>query len=100
MNHRVTQPVTGITFFTKVYFYCAGVITKFLANLIVLVAGSGAVLRSDNNFDLILSALFAPALLLHFAASCDAASRFQEFHESWSSTNDPVHHCSLRSLTV
>jgi hypothetical protein len=57
VKHVITQPVTGITCMTKVYFYFAAIFSKFIAMVAVLFSGSGAVLRSDNNFDLILSAL-------------------------------------------
>jgi len=63
VSHVVTQPVTGITCITKIYFYVTAVATKALANLFVLMAGSGAVLRSDNNFDLILNSVAASFIL-------------------------------------
>lgn len=63
ISHVVTQPVTGITCLTKLYFYMAAVATKFVIGILVLVAGSGAVLRSDNDFDLILNSVAASFIL-------------------------------------
>jgi len=63
VKHVITQPVTGITCMTKVYFYFAAIFSKFIAMVAVLFSGSGAVLRSDNNFDLILNSVAASFIL-------------------------------------
>ena len=59
----VVQPTTGITLGTFLYFYLVGVLGKLVTTATVLLAGSGAVLRSGNDFDLVLNSVAAIFIL-------------------------------------
>merc|ERR1719221_367581 len=57
------RPVSGITRAARIGMYLFCILPKFLVEVIVLVAGSGGVLRSGNNFDLVLNVVAATFLL-------------------------------------
>jgi len=55
----ITLPISGISRLCRLFFYVCVIVPKVLVETCVLVAGAGAVLRSENDFDLILNTLAA-----------------------------------------
>ena len=59
-HHR---PTTGITRGARAFFYLFALLPELVTTVFVLVAGSGAVLRSANRFDLVLNSVAAVFVL-------------------------------------
>ena len=74
----ITRPLTGLTRIERTGFQIM-LLVKFVASVIVIISGSGAVVRSGNDFDLIVNSLAAvfivdiPALAYKV---CGAVIRF------------------------
>ena len=56
-------PVSGITRFERLAFYLLCLTPKFVVSIACLVAGSGAILRSASNFELVLATVAATFIL-------------------------------------
>ena len=59
-HHR---PTTGITRGARAFFYLFALLPELVTTVFVLIAGSGAVLRSANRFDLVLNSVAAVFVL-------------------------------------
>ena len=55
----IVQPAMGLTKLARRVFYLAALLPKLLVGIVVLIGGAGAVLRSEDNFNLILNTLSA-----------------------------------------
>ena len=60
---KVRLPAMGVTCSARCYFYCAAIGVKVVVAVAVMLAGAGAVLHSDNNFDLVLNSVAATFVL-------------------------------------
>ena len=60
---KIYLPLTGITCFARFIFYTLVVIPKVVVAVCVAMAGSGLVLRSDSDYDLVLNAVAAGFVL-------------------------------------
>ena len=60
---KIYLPLTGITCFARFIFYTLVVIPKVVVAVCVATAGSGLVLRSDSDYDLVLNAVAAGFVL-------------------------------------
>jgi len=57
------QPTSGITIQARIYFYICGVVVKLGVAILVVLSGSGVLLHSTSNFNLILNSAAAAFLL-------------------------------------
>ena len=60
---KIYLPLTGITWFARFVFYTLVVIPKVVVAVCVATAGSGLVLRSETDYDLVLNAVAAGFVL-------------------------------------
>ena len=60
---KIYLPLTGITCFARFLFYTLVLVPKVVVALCVAVAGSGLVLRSESDYDLVLNAVAAGFVL-------------------------------------
>ena len=63
MKRKLCRPLTGITKWERAAFYLCVLLPKLGIAAAVAEAGAGAVLRSGNNFDLVLNALAATFII-------------------------------------
>jgi hypothetical protein len=62
-KNTVVVPVSGICFADRLAFYLFSVVLKFVVAFACLIAGTGAVLRSADDFGLVLNAVAATFIL-------------------------------------
>ena len=70
-GRKLHRPTTGLTSCTRVTFYALLLLPCLAVTTLVLIAGSGAVLRSENRFDLVLNCV-AAIFVLDFDDICYA----------------------------
>eukprot|EP00966_Prymnesium_polylepis_P222531 5148235-Prymnesium_polylepis.1 len=58
-----TRPYTGVTVPMRTFFYVCILLPKALITVLVLIGGSGAIVRSGNDFDTLLNTLAATFVL-------------------------------------
>ena len=71
-DYPICLPASGITVAARFYFYLGVLLPKLLLSLLVLFAGCGVVLRSTNDFNLVLNSV-AVAFVLDIDELCFAA---------------------------